>query len=45
MLLLILPFIAATSVATFWVAIRIVTYRQEQTIMTTACFISHIVLF
>ena len=35
----------AASVATIWVLIRIVTHGQEETIVTTACFISHIVWF
>lgn len=41
-LLLILPFIVAASVATIWVSVRIVTHGREQTIVTTACFVSHI---
>ncbi len=44
-LLLILPFIVAASVATIWIPLRIVTHGREQTIVTTACFISHIVWF
>ena len=44
-LLLILPFIVAASVATIWVPLRIVTHGREQTIVTTICFISHIVWF
>lgn len=39
------PFIAAASVATIWVLIRIVTHGREDTIVTTICFISHIVWF
>jgi hypothetical protein len=35
----------AASVATIWVFIRIVTHGREETIVTTACFISHIVWF
>nr|DAE47189.1 MAG TPA: hypothetical protein [Caudoviricetes sp.] len=44
-MLLILPFIVAASVATIWVLIRIVTNGQEDTIVTTICFISHIVVW
>ena len=44
-LLLILPFIVAASVATIWIPLRIVTHGREQTIVTTACFISHIVVW
>lgn len=44
-LLLILPFIVAASVATIWIPLRIVTHGREQTIVTTSCFISHIVWF
>jgi len=44
-LLLILPLIHATSVAAIWVLIRVVTHGREDTIMTTICFISHIVWF
>nr|DAH67307.1 MAG TPA: hypothetical protein [Caudoviricetes sp.] len=44
-MLLILPFIAAASVATIQVLLRVVTHGREDTIVTTVCFISHIVWF
>lgn len=44
-LLLILPFIVAASVATIWIPIRVVTHGREETIVTTACLVSHILLF
>ena len=44
-MLLIFPFIAAAFVATIWVLIRVITHGREETIVTTICFISHIVWF
>ena len=44
-LLLILPFIVAASVATIQVLLRVVTHGREDAIVTTVCFISHIVWF